>query len=76
MQMEMVLSSEDCDDSNSTINPNAEEVCDGLDNDCDDSADEDVQSTFYADSDNDGFGSSSIIIEACEVPNEFCNQWF
>ena len=36
---------EDCDDNNASISPRAAEVCDGIDNDCDeliDDADDDV----------------------------------
>ena len=35
----------DCDDGDPTINPGAEEVCDGIDNDCDDATDEDLGET-------------------------------
>ena len=31
----MVLNSNDCDDSDRFVNPNAIEICDGIDNDCD-----------------------------------------
>ena len=34
------IGSEDCDDTNDTINPNAIEVCDGVDNNCDGVIDE------------------------------------
>jgi len=34
--------SKDCNDEDSSINPGAEEVCDGKDNDCDDAVDEDL----------------------------------
>ena len=33
-------SDEDCDDNSSAIFPNAEELCDGVDNDCDGEIDE------------------------------------
>jgi hypothetical protein len=63
--------SEDCDDDNIDISPSASEVCDGVDNNCDGIVDEDVKTTFYADSDNDGFGSETLTIEACEAPDGF-----
>ena len=49
---------EDCDDDDADINPGAEEVCDGVDNDCDDDVDEDPTdgTTYYADDDGDGYG--------------------
>ena len=65
------LSSEDCDDSNSTINPSAAEICDGFDNNCDGNIDEDVKTTYYVDVDEDGFGSADISIEACSAPDGF-----
>ena len=49
-------SEEDCDDDNADINPDAEEVCDEVDNNCDGEVDEGVTSTWYADEDGDGFG--------------------
>ena len=64
----------DCDDSDATINPDASELCDGLDNDCDGDTDEDSAtdaSTWYADSDGDGFGDAGSATAACSVPTGY-----
>ena len=44
-----VLTDGDCDDSDPEVHPDAQDVCDGVDNDCDDAADED------SDTDGDGY---------------------
>jgi hypothetical protein len=60
------LAEEDCNDNDSAIFPGASEICDGIDNDCDDEVDEEVLSTFYADADGDGFGNAEDTMQACE----------
>ncbi|MEC7988162.1 MAG: MopE-related protein [Myxococcota bacterium] len=62
---------EDCNDNDATTMPGATEICDGIDNNCDGDIDEGVTSTFYADSDDDGFGNEEITIEACEAQSGF-----
>ena len=69
--MDGFTSDEDCDDMDSAINPGADEVCDGIDNNCDGVVDEDALSTFYVDSDDDGFGDPDIYLEACEAPDRY-----
>src|SRR4029078_2705241 len=57
----------DCDDACVTCNPEALEICDTRDNDCDGGADEGVTSTFYRDADRDGFGGA-MSVDACVAP--------
>ncbi len=50
----------DCDDLDPLLNPGATEECDGLDNDCDTQTDEEGAlgcSTWFLDSDRDGYGA-------------------
>jgi hypothetical protein len=58
---------EDCDDANSAIHPEAEEVCDALDNDCDGAVDEELETPWYADADGDGYGDPATEQLACEA---------
>ena len=62
---------EDCDDSNSAVHPEADEICDGLDNNCDAIIDEDAidRTDWYVDADGDGFGDPQLdATAACEAP--------
>ncbi|MCK6519811.1 hypothetical protein L6R49_00060 [Myxococcota bacterium] len=66
-----VSNDEDCDDGDFGVNPDATEVCDGLDNDCDgstDGADAADTSSWYTDADKDGFGDPAALTRACDAP--------
>jgi len=79
----------DCEDGEALINPGAQEVCDpdqtdencnGVSDDLDDGVDPSGQLTFYVDSDRDGYGSSTVSVDACIQPdgysesNDDCND--
>lgn len=66
-----VDNADDCDDTNADINPNAMEICNLVDDDCDMLIDEGVQSTFYADTDGDSFGDANNTTLACDLPSGF-----
>ena len=67
----------DCDDTNAAVNPGAEEVCDGVDNDCDTAADEHSAidaKTWHLDSDGDGFGDPEVTTAACDQPEGYVSD--
>ncbi|MBO6933515.1 MAG: putative metal-binding motif-containing protein [Deltaproteobacteria bacterium] len=52
------LYGDDCDDSDPSVQPTQNEICDGLDNDCDEATDEDASAVlWYEDADGDGYGA-------------------
>ncbi len=64
----------DCDDRDDEVSPDAVELCDGEDNDCDGTVDEDDAadvSTWYADADADGYGDPLVTASACTQPSGF-----
>ncbi len=69
------LAGGDCDDANAAVKPTAQEVCNGIDDDCDDLADADDPDcialvTYYRDEDQDGYGIEGDARHLCapEVP--------
>ncbi|MCB9763626.1 MAG: hypothetical protein H6739_27910 [Alphaproteobacteria bacterium] len=66
-----VADNTDCDDTRDDVYPEAEEVCDEVDNDCDGTADEDVTLTFYQDVDGDSFGVDDATTQACAAPTGY-----
>jgi hypothetical protein len=55
----------DCADLDPSRNPDAEEVCDGVDQDCD-GVDDPAGTVWYPDADGDGFGDGTAPLEACD----------
>ena len=65
---------DDCDDTDSSINPGATEVCDGEDNDCDGDTDDESSAditTWFLDYDSDGYGGSAYTEVSCEQPSGY-----
>jgi hypothetical protein len=64
-----VLIGGDCNDAAAAINPNAVEICDGIDNNCNGSTDENLPLlTYYADLDGDTYGNNTDSLIACSQP--------
>ncbi len=59
---------EDCDDGDAAVSPDGLESCNLVDDDCDTSIDEGVESTWYADTDGDGYGNVDSTTLACTAP--------
>jgi alpha-tubulin suppressor-like RCC1 family protein len=68
-----VANASDCHDGSMSIKPGATETCDGADNDCDGSVDENVQTTYYRDADGDSYGTSSTKL-ACSKPSGYATR--
>jgi hypothetical protein len=66
-----VVRAGDCDDNEQRANPDAREICDGIDNDCKNGADENAAIDvvrWYEDFDGDGFGNPDFFEESCDEP--------
>ncbi|MAA78777.1 MAG: hypothetical protein CL916_05915 [Deltaproteobacteria bacterium] len=63
-----VTNGNDCDDEDDAMYPGSMEVCDGLDNDCNDLIDDGLGVYWFFDEDGDGYGSIDTSIQACTQP--------
>jgi hypothetical protein len=63
----------DCNDGNAEIYPGASERCDGVDQDCDSTVDEDAidKATWYEDEDSDGYGGLARTELSCTKPSGY-----
>ena len=68
-----VATGDDCDDSEDSIFPGADERCDDVDQDCDGDVDDDATdaTTWFGDGDLDGYGAEGVIESACDAPAGF-----
>ena len=64
----------DCDDENEEIFPGAMEVCDDLDNDCNDEIDEGLGDVWYPDLDSDGYGATQDALQTCNPPEDYIDR--
>ena len=73
----LVSNADDCDDNDASINPEAEEVCNGVDDDCDDTTDVGATdaSAWFEDADSDGYGNVDEYHTSCEMPEGYVGDW-
>ncbi len=73
MPIDYVSDGTDCDDTSADVSPAASELCNGIDDDCDGLVDDDDTptdpSTWYVDTDGDGYGDDTSSVSACNQPS-------
>jgi len=81
VDMDGFFADEDCDDTDEAIHPDAFEVCDAIDNDCDGLIDDDDDSVdvnsyivYFDDQDGDGYGNADTTQQACDAPVGFVSN--
>jgi hypothetical protein len=73
-----VYDGSDCDDTDASVHPGADELCGGGDEDCDTLVDEEDDgvhglTSYYVDSDGDGYGAGELQA-SCEPPEDRAEQ--
>ncbi|TNE91656.1 MAG: hypothetical protein EP330_04795 [Deltaproteobacteria bacterium] len=70
----MVVNNDDCNDLDANVNPNAGELCDGIDNNCDGLTDQGQIAeprAYYVDADGDGAGDpGAAYAQSCSPPQD------
>ena len=71
----LVQSGQDCDDADFSTKPGGVEICDGIDNDCDNQIDDNPVGgqLYYTDADGDGIGGTTTI-QSCSATNGASSQ--
>lgn len=66
----------DCNDNDAEISPVGIEVCNGMDDDCNELIDDQSTDadTWYQDKDGDGYGSPTATTEACQMPSGYVSN--
>jgi hypothetical protein len=62
---------DDCNDANAAVFPGAAEVCNGLDDDCNQTVDDGLMVSYYRDADGDTYGNPDDMASACSPPVGF-----
>ncbi len=65
-----VARSRDCDDQDPNVHPERQEICDGVDQNCNGAVDDEAvdSTTWFADQDGDSWGDPLAEVQACEAP--------
>jgi len=61
----------DCDDTDPQVHPDADEFCNGIDDNCDGEVDGDDAldpNQWFLDADRDAFGNPDVMVDACDMP--------
>ena len=76
------INNTDCNDFSSYIHPGQQEICNGIDDNCNDLTDEGLPvTTYYFDFDGDSFGNTTLSTKNCMIPlgysinNTDCNDF-